>query len=229
MRSFETDAIATMKKHILGGLLLWLMAEAGHQADVYRTYQLNGRFSWAYYALCRNRPAIDRLHALAAQRLTQRAFVEIRHGAVVDSAGHLSRPLRVCVLELAHDLQPAGTFYADLQPVKPAGEPFAATSPCGTTRACQCLDWLGPAVEGGFLLGLSGSGPERGHTSTEFEFVRVNNPTFQAVLQHSLCYTPVRSGEFIASRGVAPGWPLPYNDDRADLLIIKALQGIGIL
>lgn len=91
------------------------------------------------------------------------------------------------------------------------------------------MDELPPAAGGGGLFTLSCNGPERRHTPTELEYVRVSNAALQVALQQRPCYAPLGPGEFLGAQELPVGVPLPYSENQWDLLFSKALRTIRLL
>ncbi|MBF9240011.1 hypothetical protein I2I05_21655 [Hymenobacter sp. BT683] len=117
-----------------------------------------------------------------------------------------------------------------MSPVRGRDLPLYVTGPCPPhLPTCSCLDELPPAAGDGVLFQLSGSGPERGHTPTEVDYVRVGNAVLQAALQQRPCYAALGPGEFLGAQELPADLPLPYNEYQPDLLISKALRAIRLL
>lgn len=218
------------KKYLLTALLLWVAAEVGHQAYIYRSYCLNGRFYWPYYASERNRPALARLYTLTTRARTQRAFTEVRSGRLVDSVGHMPVEAQTLLLRLAQDIAPSGSLFLLVDPVPTRRDSVSVTTMCPPQiGGCHCLAWLHPVEGGGYVFLLSSDDRERGYTSTELECVRVSNASLQTALQQSPCYEQTPDGAFLNAQGLPASTPLPYNDDHADLMVTKALRATGVL
>lgn len=215
---------------LLVALVLWAMAEVCYQAYVRRAHRLSGRFYWPSYACERNRPALDRLYALTAPGRTKRAFLEVRAGRLADSVGHLPGAARALLRELAHDVAPSGYVYFSVDPVRSRDRAVAVTAgACPAPAECRCIEWLHPAAAGGVLLQLSCSGPERRHTPTELEYVRVGNASLHATLRQSACYVGTGHGDFLNAQGQPADGLVPYNENATDLLVTKPLRAMGLL
>ena len=218
------------KKYLLAALLLWVAAEVGHQAYIYRSYRLNGRFYWPYYASERNRPALARLYTLTTRARTQRAFAEVRGGRLVDSEGHLPVEAQTLLLRLAQDIAPSGSLFLLVDPVPTRRDSVSVTTMCSPhIGGCHCLAWLYPVEGGGYVFQLSSDNRERGYTSTELEYVRVSNASLQTALQQSPCYEQTPNGTFLNAEGLPASVPLPYSEYQWDLLLFKPLRAIGLL
>jgi hypothetical protein len=219
-----------MKKVLLWVFVLWALGEVAYQVRLSRQYHLKGHFNWSYYAFHRNRADIEGLFTAASHLLTERTFVEVRRGVLVDSVGLLPASLRARVLRLAHDIEPTGTFYVDFQPVVTGSNTLVVTGPCPMSNACQCIDWLRPSLAQGFMLSLTSYAlPYRRHSPTEFDYVRVDNAALGATLAKSACYERVSTHEFVTTKGLPPGLPVPYNARWTDLLLTKVGRAMGIL
>lgn len=218
------------KKYLLTTLLLWVAAEVGHQAYIYHSFCLNGRFYWPYYASERNRPALARLYTLTTRARTQRAFAEVRSGRLVDSVGYLPVEAKTLLLRLAQDIAPSGSLFLSVDPVSTRRDSVSVTTMCPPhIGGCHCLAWLHPAEGDGYVFQLSSSDRERGNTITELEYVRVSNASLQTAFQQSPCYERTPDGAFLNAQGLPASVPLPYNDDHAELMVMKALRATGIL